>query len=257
MKYYLILIAFVSSTPALAHSYQTNNKIDALFENAKVQGTFIVFNLRESTYIAHNPSRAEIRYVPASTFKIPNSLIGLTVKAVQNIDEPLPYGGEPQPIKAWEKNMGLREAIKISNVPIYKELARRIGIGRMKTNVALMNYGNEDIGNTVDTFWLKGPLKISALEQTIFLSKLAQKTLPFPKEIQSTVHEIVKLEEGGDWKLYGKTGWADNIGWWVGWVNKNNNIFSFAVNIDMTDMKDAPKRIFLGKKSLQILGIID
>ncbi len=116
--------------------------------------------------------------------------------------------------------MGLRDAIKISNVPIYQELARRIGIERMRKNVNKLNYGNNKIGNVVDAFWLKGPLEISALEQTSFLTQLAQGELHFPKEAQASIREIVKLEENYEWTLYGKTGWAKNIGWWVGCKRK-------------------------------------
>ena len=77
-------------------------------------------------------ARAKKRFTPASTFKIANSLIGLDVSAVKSVDEVLPYGGKPQRIKEWERDMGLREAIKMSNVAIYQELARRIGIERMR-----------------------------------------------------------------------------------------------------------------------------
>lgn len=257
MKSFFIGIAFAFCIPALAATYQTNQKIDDLFLNAQVQGTFIVFNLQTSFYIVHNSSRAETRYVPASTFKIANSLIGLSVGVVKSVDQLLPYGGGPQPIKSWQADMGLRDAIKISNVPIYQELARRIGLERMKNNVHKINYGNNDIGNHVDSFWLEGPLAISALEQTQFLALLAQKQLPFSKDVQDSVREIIKIDQGDDWTLYGKSGWAQNVGWWVGWVEKQGNIYSFALNMEMNSINEAPKRIDLGKGSLKILGILN
>jgi len=257
MKSFFALLAFIFCTSVIADTYHANQKIDDLFLKANVEGTFIVFNVNKSSFIAHNSLRANKRYIPASTFKIANSLIGLSVGAVKNVDDVLPYGGKPQRFKSWEKDMGLRDAIKISNVPIYKELAHRIGLERMKANVQKMNYGNNQIGSTVDSFWLEGPLEISAFEQTQFLSQLAQKKLPFSNEIQESVRDIIKLDEGEGWVLYGKTGWSNNIGWWVGWVEKQDNIYSFALNMDMTDINDAPKRIELSKASLKILGIID
>lgn len=257
MKLLVSLIAFIFSLPVLATTYLENKKIDELFLKEKVQGTIVVFNLRKSLYVVHNPTRMETRFVPASTFKIPNSLIGLSVGAVKNVDDILPYGGKPQPFKSWEKNMGLRDAIKISNVPIYKELARRIGLAKMEYNIHKINYGNNKIGNSVDSFWLEGPMKISAFEQIQFLSHLAQKKLPFRKEVQDSVIEIIKLDKGRDWTLYGKTGWANHIGWWVGWVAKQNNLFCFALNMDMKNTEDAQRRIFLGKATLKILGILD
>jgi beta-lactamase class D len=63
-------------------------------------------------------ARAERRMRPASTFKIVNSLIALETGAVKDENEIIPYGGKPQPIKAWEHDMSMRDAIRISNVAI-------------------------------------------------------------------------------------------------------------------------------------------
>ena len=49
---------------------------------------------------------------------------------------------------------------------------------------------------------------------------------------------------------------ARDIGWWVGWVVKNDRIFSFVLNIDIPDKGYLPERIELGKTCLSILGII-
>lgn len=43
------------------------------------------------------------------------------------------------------------------------------------------------IGSVVDTFWLRGPLAISAVEQTRFLDRLARQVLPFPLQAQRAV----------------------------------------------------------------------
>lgn len=156
--------------------------------------------------------------------------------------------------------MGLREAIALSNVPIYQELARRTGLECMRDNVSKMDYGNKEIGTTVDNFWLVGPLKISAIEQTQFLAKLAQDELPFPQAFQKTVREIVLLDQGANWKLYGKTGWENapnqGVGWWVGWVQNDGRVYAFALNMDIQKASDAGKRLELGKASLKALGIL-
>lgn len=91
-----------------------------MFKENNTSGTFVVLNTKNSSYAVHNPKRAEKRFVPASTFKIVNSLIGLHIGSIKNIDEVLPYGGEAQPFKVWENDMSLRNAIKISNVPIFR-----------------------------------------------------------------------------------------------------------------------------------------
>lgn len=260
---FISFVAFMTisiSSTAFA-DWEENTKIGAIFKSEKVNGTFVLYDAQTETYIGYNKPRAEKRYIPASTFKIPNSLVGLSVGAVKSVDEVLPYKSNVPPLtKAWEKDMGLRDAIAISNVPIYQELARRIGLERMRENVSKMNYGNKDIGDTVDTFWLKGPLEISAIEQTQFLAKLSKGGLPFPQDCQKSVREIILLDKGANWKLYGKTGWQNapghGVGWWVGWVQKGDCVYPFALNMDIQKAPDANKRVELGKASLKAVGIL-
>ena len=251
----------VSILHASVAGWEESLAVGNIFKSAKIKGTFVLYDVKANMYIGHDQDRAETRYFPASTFKISNSLIGLSAGAVKNVEEVLPYKGDPHPfIQAWAKDMGLREAIVLSNVPIYQELARRIGLERMQENLSRMDYGNKEIGTSIDTFWLKGPLKISAVEQAQFLAKLAQGELPFLKAFQKSVSEIVLLEQGKNWKLYGKTGWVNTsdqgVGWWVGWIEKEGRVYTFALNMEMHRVSDADKRVELGKASLKALGIL-
>lgn len=255
---YLILALFILQ--GCSSHWTDSPEVGLLFTSAGVTGTFVLYDVQSGRLVGHNQARAKTRFVPASTFKIPNSLIGLSVDAVMSVDDVLPYGGQSQPFAVWEKDMALREAIPLSNVPIYQELARRIGLERMREYVSKLDYGNADIGMTVDDFWLKGPLKISAVEQAQFLAKLALSRLPISEDVQDKVREIVLLERGENWELYGKTGWENvpepGIGWWVGWVQKDGRVYAFALNIDIQHASDAGQRVALGKASLEALGVL-
>jgi beta-lactamase class D len=260
MKRLFVLLLILIAAQAHAIDWQESDEVAALFKERKLNGTFVLYDVLGNKLIGHNRTRGQVRYIPASTFKIPNSLIGLAAGSVASVDVVLPYGGKPQPIKEWEQDMSLRNAIKISNVPIYQELARRTGLARMRAGVAALQYGNEQIGGHIDRFWLDGPLKISAFEQVDFLARFGQLQLPLPRPVQLSVREIIFLETGDRWALYGKTGWATPykpaIGWWVGWVQKGDEIYAFALNIDMPTMADGPKRIELGKACLKALGVL-
>ncbi len=261
MRHFIAALIIFSSFQVQAADWKESARIGELFKSAGVNGTFVLYDAAAQTFIGYDRDRAERGFIPASTFKIPNTLIGLSVGAVKSVDEVLPYKGYPEPFsKKWEKDMGLREAIALSNVPIYQELARRIGLDRMRHSLTRMNFGNAEIGTTVDTFWLTGPLRISAVEQTRFLAKLAQDALPFPKELQNSVREIVLLDQGVNWKLYGKTGWENapgqGVGWWVGWVQKDDRVYAFALNMDVQKPSDADKRIPLGKECLKALELL-
>ena len=256
----MVLCLIVFGQMSSAQDWEERPELADLFRKAEVQGTFVLYDLNADQFVGYDHSRAETRFVPASTFKIANTLIGLSTGSVASVDEVLPYGGEPQFLPQWERDMGLREAISVSNVAIYRELARRIGLVRMQEGVNRLDYGNRQIGTVVDQFWLKGPLKISAIEQTVFLAGLAQGSLPMDARLQESVRDILLLEKQGSRSLYGKTGWENapqqGIGWWVGWVERNGRIHAFALNLDVRAPRDADIRVPLGKACLQALGVL-
>jgi beta-lactamase class D len=220
-------------------------------------GTFVLLEPESDTLQTWNSTRAKERFIPASTFKIANSLIGLESGTVKSLDEVLPYGGKPQMMKEWEHDMPLREAMKLSAVPIYQELARRIGAEKMAAGVKSLDYGNADTKGAIDRFWLDGPLKISAVEQTAFIRRLLADELPLRKETMQQIRGIIPTETAGDAVIHYKTGWCTstepNIGWIVGWVERGGKNLPFALNIDMKEMKGAPKRMALVKACLEEL----
>jgi beta-lactamase class D len=260
MKNVFALLCLPACVLAHASEWKTSKQIDQLFKREHVRGTFIVHDVSADTYIVHDRKRAETRYIPASTFKIANTLIGLSSGVIGSVDEVLPYGGGKTRRPEWAHDMSLRDAIKISNVPVYQGLARRIGVDRMRDGLRKLNYGNMDPGTVVDQFWLDGPLKISALEQTAFLDKLAQDQLPFPPAAMAAVRDITRQEGTAD--LHAKTGWGSppnaqvDIGWWVGWVKKDGKLYTFALNLDISNDAAGEKRVPLGKAALTALGLL-
>jgi beta-lactamase class D OXA-50 len=198
---------------ASAGQWEDSAAVTELFSGAGVQGTFVLYDPLENRLVGHDGARARERYVPASTFKLVNALIGLAGGYVRGLEEVLPYGGEPQPFKVWERDMNLREAFPASNVPVFQGLARRIGLETMQREVVRLQYGNAEIGQVVDRFWLDGPLMISAVEQAHFLTRLAVGELPFPPSAQQAVHEIACIERGEGWTLF-----PARLAWDGGWA---------------------------------------
>lgn len=256
----VLLILFSSPSFAGDIKWTDSPEMAAIFREAGTEGTFVIYDAQRDAFTGCNRARAETRFRPASTFKVVNTLIGLSCGAVRDVDEVLSYGGQPQEFKMWEKDMSLRDAIKISSVPIYQELARRIGMKNMQSYVDMLGYGNRRLGSVVDLFWLDGPLEISPIEQTLFLTRLARQDLPLKTEYQLAVREIIKYEEGGGRAIFAKTGTAMRlnpaVGWWVGWVEKDGGIYSFAVNVQLPEKYEIGERIELAMKCLKAAGII-
>jgi beta-lactamase class D len=256
----LVAASVLNAGVARADDILERPDLVSVFQEQGAVGTFALYAAAADRTTVVDRQRAEARFAPASTFKIANSLIALETGVVHDENEIIPYGGKPQPIKAWEKDMGLREAIKVSNVPVYQEIARRVGMARYEQWLAGLDYGNRQLGTVVDRFWLDGPLAISAVEQARFAARLGQGTLPASERAQAIVRDILQLETVDGAVLFGKTGWltshSPKIGWWVGWIERNGEVVAFALNIDMATVDDAPKRIAIGKALLVKLGVL-
>ncbi|MDU1911569.1 class D beta-lactamase [Fusobacterium sp.] len=263
-KFILVInIFFIFISQLKASEFLENDEIKHIFKGKNINGTLVIYDLKKDVFIGYNRERAEQEFYPASTFKIFSSLIGLETESVMNVDEVFyKYDGKKVFLKSWAKDSSLRYAIKVSQVPAYKELAKKIGLKLMKENIEKLNYGNKNIGTKVDSFWLHGPLKISAFEQIDLLTLLAQKKLSYNIKHQEEISDITILEKGKDYVLHGKTGWATNnieipIGWFVGWLETSDNIFIFATNIDNSTAELLPKREEIERESFKKLNILN
>lgn len=260
MMWCLVLLAPFPVTAA-GDQIDMRNRDDLthIFAQHDVTGAFVLLDVATGQHFVVNENFAAPRRIPASTFKIVNSLIALETGAVQDTDEIIPYGGGRVPVAAWAKDMSMRDAIVVSNVPIYQELARRVGLRNYRKWLSKLSYGNGSVGTDVETFWLKGPLQISPVEQSEILAKLAQGQLPMSKRNQSLVRDILKAGVQGDSLLFAKSGWTispdPDIGWYVGWVKDAGQLYTFALVMEIHDKRDAALRKELALEFLQAFGV--
>ncbi len=237
-------------------------------------GGFSVYDLKTDKYIQYNSAHCRSRFSPCSTFKIPNSLIGLETGVISDTGFIIKYDSllhpkdsfhlANEPFKYWYQDLSLKKAFKYSCVWYYQELARRVGQERMKKMVNELGYGNKDISSGLDTFWLCGSIQISINEQIAFLKKLYQHNLKgFSDKNIDAVKSIMLYETTTDYKLYGKTGggecWENKvIGWYVGFIETDSGTKIFAMNVIVNNFGDLKNnfRIELTKKILKELKII-
>jgi len=254
------LACLASGSGTFAADMVERADLQTAFEAQGVTGTFASYDVGGGRFLVVNPRRASTRFVPASTFKITNSLIALETSVVKDENEIIPFGGQPQQVTQWARDMSMREAIAMSNVPVYQEIARRVGVENYRYWLNRLDYGNCQVGESVDRFWLDGPLAISAIEQARFSGRLSQGSLPVSERSQTIVRSILKLEETNGRTIYGKTGWAASsnpkVGWWTGWVDDRGKLTAFSLNIDMPTIEDAPKRLSIANAILARLGVL-
>ncbi|WP_186826937.1 class D beta-lactamase [Shimia ponticola] len=257
-------MAMILSVVAVAEAHADNAIVEmpALqvpFDDLGQQGVIVVRIPATGQYVTNDAERAVTRFFPASTFKVANTLIALETGAVGSVDEVIPFGGRLQPVKAWEQDMSLRDALPISNVAIFQTVARRVGADAYQVWLDGLGYGSAEVGQDVTRFWLRGPLAISAVEQVTFLDALAQGSLEASAQSQASTREIMRVEARGDRALYAKSGWTTapnpDIGWYVGWVEAPDFKAPFALNIDTRSRADLPLREQLSKEVLAALEL--
>ena len=243
--------------------------LSPFFKNTK--GAFVLYDLKNNRYIRSNEARCRERFSPKSTFKIPNSLIGLETNVIQDANSVIAWNRQkypPQdnwnqePFNHWAQDQTLRSAIKYSVVWYYQELALRVGEQRMKKYVTAFNYGNQNVSGGIDEFWLNGKLQISADEEVEFLKAFYAERLPVSKRSTDIVKDILVLEKTSTYTLSGKTGGGSIaerrfIGWFVGYLETNGNVYFFATNIEGSNFPEIrDKRVDVTKQILTQLGYL-
>lgn len=260
--YLIITCLFVSLT---ACKQSKPNVITPIFEIHDVDpqsATLFIKRLSDNKIWVSHEDRAKTRYSPASTSKIPHTLIALET-GYSKPDTLFKWDGRERTFKSWNQDQTLTTAYKRSAVWVYQDITEGLGADVMRSGLAQFNYGNYDIGTaeTLTRYWLTGPLKISASEQIEFLTQLTQKRLALSQETYDMAWPIFKNEVKGTHTLYAKTGWmhdenAMDIGWFVGWVETDNpsDTYVFALNMDMPHQGDQKKRKPIVMEALKAIG---
>lgn len=237
--------------------------LQSLFDAAGTTGTIVVKRLRDGVTVVVNPARAATGYTPASTFKILNSLLVLEAGLVSDVDKDVfRYGGQPFLVEgkpflpeACNADITLRTAFKFSCIPVYQEVARRLGPARYADTIRALDYGNGIIDRApADAFWLEGDYRVTALQQVAFLERLARGTLPFARATRDAVRDIMFVEQIPGGTLRGKTGYLYStkpaIGWFVGWLEAGQDITLFALNLDIRTADHARARMTIVRQVL-------
>lgn len=234
------------------------------FKEKNLEGGFFLYDYKKKEYIISDVAEFTKPTSPASTFKIPNSLIALETGAIKDENEIIKWNLEKWSREVWNADHDLKNAYKNSTVWFYQELARRVGEKNYQQYLKTLDYGNQDISAGLTTFWLGKSLTISPKNQLEFLVKLYEEKLPFSKRTFEIVKKIMIREETPEYILRAKTGWADtppkDIGWYIGYVQKKDNVYFFATRIYKPVDKDMPtfgeNRIEITNRILKKLGII-
>lgn len=257
--FYFLAPAFIIS--CRVNNTHIDNDLKKYFDSAHVDGCFALYNNKMGEVTVYNMKLDTQRVLPASTFKIVNSLIGLQTGKITDEKMIIKWDSVKRWNPDWNKDLTMEEAFKFSSVPYYQEVARRIGKDTMQHWIDTLHYGNTNISGPIDSFWLDNTLKISPDEQLGLVEKLYFEKLPFTHRAQDIVKKVMLRENNTLYKLSYKTGlgYDENnnvVGWVVGWIEENMHPYFFVTLIKTPDknMDVGDVRMHLTKEILSELG---
>ena len=242
-----------------------DNSLKKYFDSTHVNGCFGMFDNGTGEFNIYNLKRfRDSSFTPASTFKIVNSLIGIQTGVISNENMVIKWDSVKRSREEWNKDLTMEQAFKVSSVPYFQEVARRIGRDTMKKWIDSLGYGNKNISGPIDSFWLNNHLKITPDEELGLVKKLYFNQLPFYDRTQKIVQKVMLQEDNTNYKLCYKTGWGQtenghDIGWIVGWIEENKHPYFFVLNIESNDhqIDIATARMAILKGILKQMGFFE
>ena len=266
MKYAFTALVLIGIGACNRNNVTVDDSLGKHFEQHKVTGTFGLYDNGKGEFTVYNLKRfKDSAYLPASTFKIINSLIGIETGRIVNEKMVIAWDGKTRSVPEWNQDLNMTQAFKTSAVPYYQEVARRIGKDTMQYWLDSLGYGSRykrAVISSVDTFWLDNSVKVTADEQLGIVKKLYFNQLPFQKRTLRIVKDVIVMEKNSNYILAYKTGLGNTengntLGWVVGWIEENRHPYFFAMNVEGApglDMKNM--RMDMLKSILTQLGFL-
>lgn len=222
-------------------------------------GVIVLYDYENDKLFTSHMNKTDKRVLPASTFKIFNTLMFLDLAVVEDTSHVEKWDGKEykhkgKKISAWCKDTNLADAFRNSTVWYYKKKSKAILFPTYKKLMKKNKYGKV-YGKTKTRgfdFWNEGKkIGVSAKDQIKFLVKLKDYRLSFKPRHIDIVKELMVVDQTDDYIFRAKSGWTisksskfkdgKDIGWYVGYVEYKDNSYFFAVRLekDLNDHRES------------------
>ena len=182
VAYCMVIIVLLQNCSP--NNVRTDDSLKKYFDENRVEGCFALMDNGTGKFTVYNLARyRDSSYLPASTFKIVNALIGLQTGRITDDSMVIAWDDKPRR-EAWDKDLTMYEAFRVSSVPYFQEVARRIGKDTMQRWLTSIGYGLRSdtqkvmITSDIDTFWLDNSLRITPDQQLGLVKQLYFNQLP-------------------------------------------------------------------------------
>jgi beta-lactamase class D len=265
----------LSATPASAASVSPTSPDSPFLPGGDplggLPGTFVVRDDRGLVDVRYNAERADVRFSPCSTFKLPFAVMFLESGIVRDPGaivkyEPRLAAGLMSGPPGTAHDQSLTSAFHESANWYFDTVSRSLDRTIVEQFTARSGYGNADVRDAAEdgSYWYDGRLRISANEQVRFLQRLHNGELGLSARTTDAIKQMAQVEETSRWRLAGKTGACQGVGeeaathWYVGWVERADNTYYFALQFAADGFEPALReRVPIARRLLTQLHILD
>lgn len=230
-------------------------------------GGLEIYDAQSKLSFRVNTPRLSERLPPCSTYLLPHMAIALGTGVIKDSDSRIAFDAAKHPEAAawpasWRRDQTFDTALKDSVRWYAQELSVRMGSARLAQNLKRIKYGNADIGNGLDQFWMSSSLRVTSFEQLDFLRAFRDGKLGFNPRVTKALQEAMVIERTVDYTIYGKYGSCPMpdgtyLGWLVGYLERPGKVWYFALNLDGKSLADfAGVRLAIIKGSMQEMGFL-
>ncbi len=230
-------------------------KLDTLYKD--IEGVLLISSLNGAETFTVNDSLLKRGYLPASTFKIPHTLIALETGLIEKSSDIFAWDSVDRAYEPWNRDHTVETAFKKSCVWCYQQLAEQLSDSVYLSFLKKLEYGNELTGENLTNFWLDGDIRVSVHQQVDFLKRIYSGTLPVSQKNINLLKDIMIIEQTSEYTLRGKSGWAGENGWFTGYLETQKDVWFFANRIRIRDKSQLALRKGLVMKSLRNVGILN
>jgi bla regulator protein BlaR1 len=251
-------ITNVIASPDDVYRFSGNNAVyedlSSYFKGYK--GSFVLYDHSKNQYQIYNREMSEQRISPDSTYKIYSALFALESNVISTNNNEQVWDGKIYPYSEWNQNQNLATALSRSVNWYFQNTDREVGRRQLQDYFHKIKYGNENLSGNLDSYWMESSLKISPIEQVQLLYQLEENQWDFKAENIKAVKKAILIDVQKNGRLYGKTGTGmingKNVnGWFIGFVDKGDDRFYFAINIqNMNGQAQGSKAAEIAKQIL-------
>lgn len=220
-----------------------------------MQGCAVIYDPQRQEIHVFQPSLAETRRSPCSTFKIVSAFAALEAGVLQPEDSTRAWSGEVFWNDEWNRDLDFSDAFHSSCVWYFRQLIDELGPERMQQAVDRLQYGNCDLSDwsgarnqnnnnpALTGFWIESSLAISPREQTEVMARIFGGD--GSQASRQALEEVMAYNTDTPYQVYGKTGMGKANGvvvdaWFTGFARQDDASLYFCVWLGQSEGASSP-----------------